>query len=233
MTAGDKSDLSPVFLNSLASAGYAVASVDYRLAPAWRFPTQIEDVKCAIRYLRAQASTFDLNPGELFAFGTSVGGQLVTLAALTGSHSPWDVGDYLTEPSDLLAVSDMFGPANLTEKASGFSHSGIQDAFGTINRRVLVLASPTNYVVAKSPPVLIVQGVSDTKVLKSQALELYGALKVAGDRTQLLLVQNMGHMFVQVGSKPIAPSLQQVAHDVVSFFDQSMQGGGSTDLPGR
>ena len=55
MTAGDKSDLNPVFLDALASAGYAVASVNYRLAPESRFPAQIEDVKCAIRYLRAKA----------------------------------------------------------------------------------------------------------------------------------------------------------------------------------
>ena len=55
MTAGDKSDLSPVFLDALGSAGYAVASVNYRLAPQFKFPAQIEDVKCAIRYLRAEA----------------------------------------------------------------------------------------------------------------------------------------------------------------------------------
>jgi acetyl esterase/lipase len=56
MTAGDKSDVNPAFLDTLASAGYAVASVNYRLAPDSRFPAQIEDVKCAIRYLRARAT---------------------------------------------------------------------------------------------------------------------------------------------------------------------------------
>ena len=75
MTAGDKSDLNPVFLDALASAGYAVASVNYRLAPQFKFPAQIEDVKCAIRYLRAKASSYGLNGSEMFAFGTSVGGR--------------------------------------------------------------------------------------------------------------------------------------------------------------
>ena len=120
MTAGDKSDLNPVFLDTLASAGYAVASVNYRLAPRFKFPAQIEDVKCAIRYLRAKAPKYGLNGSEIFAFGTSVGGQLVALAALTGPHSAFDVGPYATEPSNLTAVADMFGPANLTEPASGF-----------------------------------------------------------------------------------------------------------------
>lgn len=107
MTAGDKSNLNQVFLDALASAGYAVASVNYRLAPEVRFPAQIEDVKCAIRYLRAKAPKYGLNASEIFAFGTSVGGQLAALAALTGSHSVWDVGPYPTEPSNLVAVADM------------------------------------------------------------------------------------------------------------------------------
>ena len=222
MTAGDKSDLDPVFLDALASAGYAVASVDYRLAPGFRFPAQIEDVKCAIRYLRAKAPKYGLKASEIFAFGTSVGGQLVALAALTGPRSAWDVGPYPAEPSSLLAVADMFGPANLTERASGFSPSGIQQVFGTSDRRDLVLASPVHFVVANSPPILIVQGASDTKVLKSQSIELYADLKAAGDHTQLVLVRNMGHMFVQVGSKPIDPSRRQIAHDMVKFFDKSV-----------
>lgn len=120
MTAGDKVDINPVLLNALASAGHAVASVNYRLAPEFAFPTQIEDVKCAIRYLRAKAPVYGVNGNEIFALGTSVGGQLVALAALTGAHSAFDIGPYATVSSNVLAVADLFGPANLTERASGF-----------------------------------------------------------------------------------------------------------------
>src|SRR5271166_1186467 len=219
MTAGDKSDINPVFLNALGSAGYAVAGVNYRLAPGSRFPTQLEDVKCAIRYLRAKAPSYGLNASEMFAFGTSVGGQLAALAALTGSHSAYDVGPYPSEPSSLLAVADIFGPANLTERASGFSPSGIEQVFGRNDHRDLVLASPTHFVAPNSPPILLVQGIDDTKVLKSQSLELYKDLEAAGDQTQLVLVQNMGHMFMQVGPKPLDPSLRQIGTDIVNFFD--------------
>jgi acetyl esterase/lipase len=231
MTAGDKSDLNPVFLDALASAGYAVASVNYRLAPDFRFPVQIEDVKCAIRYLRAKAPKYGLNANEIFAFGTSVGGQLAALAALTGQRSAWDVGPYPSEPSSLRAVADMFGPANLTERASGFSPSGIQQVFGKRDRRDLVLASPAHFVVPNSPPILIVQGANDTKVRESQSIELHRDLVAAGDQTQLVLVRNMGHMFLQVGPKPIDPSLRQIAQDVVSFFDRCVQGARSSDPP--
>ncbi|MFI5035856.1 MAG: alpha/beta hydrolase fold domain-containing protein [Acidimicrobiales bacterium] len=220
MTSGDKSNLNPVFLDALASAGYAVASVNYRLAPEFKFPVQIEDVKCAIRYLRDKAPVYGVNASEIFAFGTSVGGQLAALAALTGPHSPFDVGPFRTESSSVLAIADMFGPANLTE-GGGFTPSDDQQVFGTTHRD-LVLASPTHYVGANSPPILIVQGVLDTKVVESQAIELYSDLRAAGDHTQLVLVQNMGHMFAQVGPKQLDPSLRKIAQVMVSFFSRCL-----------
>ena len=110
LTSGDKSDINPVFLNALASAGYAVASLNYPLAPQSKFPVQIEDVKCAIRYLRENAQTYGVNSSEIFAFGQSSGGELVSLIALTGSQSAFDVGPYLNESSSITAAVDMFGP---------------------------------------------------------------------------------------------------------------------------
>ena len=125
----------------------------------------------------SQGNGYGLNGSEMFAFGTSVGGQLVALAALTGPHSAFDVGPYATEPSNLLAVADIFGPANLTETASGFSPSGIEQVFGKNDHRDLLLASPTHFVVPNSPPILLVQGVDDTKVLKSQSSNSTGTSK--------------------------------------------------------
>ena len=214
LSSGDKADINPVFLDALASAGYVVASVNYHLAPQYKFPVQIQDLKCAIRYLRASAQTFGVNASEVFAFGTSSGGELVALAALMGPSSAYDVGAYLNEPSSLTAAVDMFGPANLTSYAS---YSDTFRVFGN-NQTDMVLASPTHFVRANSPPIMIVQGVNDTNVPESQSIQLYDELRAAGDQTQLILVQNMGHMFVQAGPKPIDPTLDQIAQDMVTFF---------------
>ena len=221
LTSGDKSDINPLFLSALAFAGYAVASVNYRLAPQYKFPAQIVDLKCAIRFLRANAQTYGVNGTEIFAFGTSSGGELVALAALTGPHSEFDVGSYANESSGVTAAVDMFGPANLTSYSS---YSDAQRVFGD-NQNEMVLASPTHYVTASSPPMMIIQGVNDTNVPESQSIQLYDELTAAGDQTQLVLVQNMGHMFVQVGPEPIAPSLAQIAQDMVSFFGRGGAGG--------
>jgi acetyl esterase/lipase len=218
MTSGDKSNINATFLNALASAGYAVASVNYRLAPQYKYPAQIEDVKCAIRYLRANAQAYGVNGSEIFAFGTSAGGELVALAALTGPHSTFDIGPYLDESSGLTAAVDMFGPANLTE-GGGYPSSWDLQVFGN-NLSNRVLASPTHFVTANSLPILIIQGVNDTTVPESQSIQLYNELTAAGDQTQLILVHNMGHMFMQVGSEPITPSLAQIAQDMVSYFDR-------------
>jgi dipeptidyl aminopeptidase/acylaminoacyl peptidase len=87
-----------------------------------------------------------------------------------------------------------------------------------------VLASPSHYVAANAPPILIIQGVNDTNVPESQSIQLYNELTAAGDKTQLILVQNMGHMFIQVGPEPINPSLAQITQDMVSFFDTHREG---------
>ena len=225
LTAGDKGYLNPTFLNALARAGFAAASLNYRLAtgilsyrlaPSHPFPAQIEDVKCGIRYLRAHAQTYDINPSKIFAFGTSYGGTLAALAALTGGHSKFDVGPYATTSSAITAAVDMFGPADLP---GWISPQSFRITFGG-NRANLVLASPVHYVKADAPPILIVQGTADTTVPQTQSAELYRKLSASGDQTQLVLVQHMGHMFAQVGSQPIDPGLTQIAADMVNWFKQ-------------
>jgi acetyl esterase/lipase len=214
LTGGDKAYINPTFLRALARAGFAVASLNYRLAPGSQFPAQIEDVKCGIRYLRAHAQAYDINPSKVFAFGTSYGGMLVALAALTGGHSKFDVGPYATTSSAIMAAVDMFGPADLP---GWISSQDFHLGFGG-HRANLVLASPAHYVRANAPPILIVQGTADTKVPESQSAELYRKLSAVGNQTQLVLVHHMGHMFAQVGSRPIDPGLTQIAADMVRWF---------------
>jgi len=221
-TGGDKADIYPFILNSLANAGYAVASVNYHLAPQSKFPAQIEDVECAIRYMRANAQTYGINGSEIFAVGSSVGGEMVAIDALTGQHSAFDVGPYPSVSSAVTAGVDMYGPANLM--TCGCFANGIQEVFGG-NQTLMVLASPTHYVASNSSPILIIQGVNDTSVPESQSVTLHDQLVAAGDQTQLILVQSMGHMFAQVGSNPMSPSPLQIGQDIANFFGEYRAGG--------
>ncbi|HEY4751946.1 MAG TPA: prolyl oligopeptidase family serine peptidase, partial [Candidatus Limnocylindrales bacterium] len=157
---------------------------------------------------------YGIDEDRFFAFGTSYGGTLVDLLALTGPRSAFDTGPYLEQSSAVRAVVDMFGPADLP---GWISADGLRRIFGG-DEAELPLASPAHYVAAGAPPILIVQGAEDTTVPPSQSSELYQRLCDSGDRTQLVLVQHMGHMFEQVGGLPIDPGLPQIAHDMVAFF---------------
>ncbi|MGI0084157.1 MAG: alpha/beta hydrolase fold domain-containing protein [Nitrososphaerales archaeon] len=221
LESGKYSGISAIFLNSLASAGYAVASVNYRLAPQYKFPAQIDDAKCAVRYLRENAQMYGINSSAIGAFGDSSGGQLVSLLALTPSISNFDVGQYLSQSSNIQAAVDMFGPTNLTEVTSP-SDPSIQQVYG--NQSNMVLASPSHYVSGNGAPILIIQGVNDTNVPESQSTEFYNQLKADGAQTQIVLIANSDHEFAQVGPDPINPSLTQVAQDMVTFFNQYLKG---------
>ncbi|MBV8520091.1 MAG: alpha/beta hydrolase [Acidobacteria bacterium] len=98
-----------------ATRGYAVASIDYRLAPAWTWPSQIEDCKAAVRWLRANAARFHLDPNRIGVFGTSAGGHLAAVLGTSGGVDTLE-GLSLGNPqfsSRVKAVVDLYGPTDL------------------------------------------------------------------------------------------------------------------------
>jgi acetyl esterase/lipase len=85
---GDKTWVTaPLDIEELIDRGYMLCAIDYRLAPRYKFPAQIEDVKCAIRFLRANASKYGIDPTRIGAWGESAGGHLVALLGVTDSSA--------------------------------------------------------------------------------------------------------------------------------------------------
>lgn len=134
-TSGDKARGEGVRdISELVARGYMVAAVNYRLAPRYKFPAQIEDVKCAIRFLRANAERYHLHPEKIGAWGGSAGGHLVALLGVTDATAGWDVGEYLAQSSRVQAVVDMFGPTDLTVLFEGANAHLLEQVFGTSDR---------------------------------------------------------------------------------------------------
>ena len=98
------------FLTAFAKAGYIVASAEYRLAAVRHFPAQIEDAKKAVRFLRAHADEFGIDPDRIIAAGESAGGCLATLIGVTSGKNIYDVGDNLDVSSNVSAVLNFYGP---------------------------------------------------------------------------------------------------------------------------
>ncbi|TMD09476.1 MAG: alpha/beta hydrolase [Chloroflexi bacterium] len=225
--AGPSNRLSPVE-SGLVGKGFVVASVNYRLAPQYVWPAQIEDVKCAIRYLRASAATYGIDPTRLGVWGGSAGGHLVSMLGTAGPSAGYDVGQYLDQSSAVQAVVDEWGPADLTAPGWGpYASQVITQVFGESPGQpssVLRAASPVSYVTASDPPFLIIQGVADTTVPASQSQEFAATLQSAGVPETLVMVQNAGHGLKPAGGVP-TPSVSQVNQMVVDFFTKQLGAG--------
>ncbi len=209
----------------LTQRGILVAAVNYRLAPQYLWPAQIDDVKCAVRYLRANANQYGIDPARIGAWGGSAGGHLVSMLGTAGHGAGFDTGQYLQQSSSLQAVVDMFGPADLTAGGWGPSATSvIQQVFGVApgqDSSALAHASPVTYVQPHDPPFLIFHGTRDAVVPLAQSQELASRLQAAGVSATLVIVQNGGHGFAPTGGA-ISPTLQEITLTTVDFFSQRL-----------
>jgi len=207
----------------LVSAGFMVASIDYRLAPKYPWPDQIVDVECAVRFLRAHATTFGIDPTRIAAWGDSAGGQLVSLLGTANVSQPWQKGSYLTESSRVAAVVDEFGPADLG--ATDWPHSTaemIRTVFGawpSAASPVLKGASPVTYVTAGDPPFLIIQGRDDQVVPVSQSEELAQRLRAVGNHPDLVLVDRGRHGLDTPGE---IPSTSEISSIITTYLQRNL-----------
>lgn len=207
----------------LNARGFVVMSVNYRLGPAHRWPDQIIDVKCAVRYLRANARALHVDPHRIGVWGQSAGAQLADLLGTTGPTAGWDVGVYARQSSAVQAVVDLSGPTDLntmsTAGASGFVKDIFVRLLGPVTPAALPAAladaSPVHYVAPGDPPFLIIHGDADAIVDPTQSEELARDLKAAGDVVQLVLVRGGGHALSETGENP---DQNQIAQTVVNFF---------------
>ena len=242
-TGGDSSYAPSSLVGQMASGivakGWIVISINYRLAPRFQWPAQIEDAKCAIRFLRAHAAALHIDPLHIGAIGDSAGGQIVALLALAGPGAGFDVGQYGDQSSAVQAVVDLYGPADLTTSdwlRSPVVQAEAPDVFGTIlgpghagtsPTKSLTAASPVTYVGPDEPPFLIMQGDEDRVVPPDQSEELADRLRAAGNTPSLVMVHGAQHEFVTADGGSVTPDLSQLASDASGFLIRSLAPPGS------
>ncbi len=208
-------------ITELVNRGYMVASVDYRLAPRYIFPSQIEDVKCAVRYLRANAPALNIDPSRIGAWGASAGGHLVSLLGTTDQSANMEGdGGYSNQSSRVQAVVDLYGRADLTTIPQ--TRPDLLPIFGGADN--LARYSPVTYVSRDDPPFLIIHGDQDTTVPPQLSQEFYSRLRADGVPATLVMVKNAGHGFMPVGGS-ISPSRAELTHMVGDFFDRYLKEG--------
>jgi acetyl esterase/lipase len=209
---GDKGDGTGVAgIDELLKAGFAVASINYRLSAEAKFPAQIQDAKAAVRFLRANAQKYNLNPDKFAAFGASAGGNLASLlgtscgvAALEGA----DLGN-ADQSSCVQAVVDWFGPVDFLQMDAQFAGTScpqnhndasspesqlVGAAIQTVPDKAKA-ASPITYINDKTPSFLIQHGTADCNVPPKNSQELYNALvqAIGKDKVTLTFIDGAGH----------------------------------------
>lgn len=216
---------------ALVGKGWAFVSINYRLAPSSPWPAQLDDAKCAIRFLRANAPALHIDPRRIGVIGSSAGGQLASMLGLTGQPSEvglFEEGGHLGESSAVEAVVDEYGPTDLT--SPDWSSSKVLGVLSkeTFGEKVgqtsptLVAASPVTYIHPGAPPFLVIQGAEDKIVPPSQSSELVRRLDKAGDVATLVTVQHAGHGLVQTGQGPVTPGVATLAAEVVAFLTHQL-----------
>ena len=194
------------YLAQLARKGFAVASVEYRTSNEGSFPMQLVDVKSAIRYLKAHAERYRINPDAFGVMGESAGGYLTCMAALDMDAS-LEVGDYLEQSSQVQAACPWYPPTDLAtfphenEKQAAASPESLMMGFSVMDHsKEAKENSPVSKVTPDAPPFFIIHGNEDKTVPFSQSEELYEVLEKAGCDVTLLALDGADHadlMFFQ------------------------------------
>ncbi|MFB0555899.1 MAG: alpha/beta hydrolase fold domain-containing protein [Phycisphaerae bacterium] len=217
----------------MLNRGYAVVDVGYRLSGEAIFPAQVEDCKAAVRWVRANAAKYSLDPDRIGAWGSSAGGHLVAFLGTAGDVREFDTKANAEYSSRVQAVCDWFGPTDFLQmdKHSLEGSRLIHDApdspesllvGGPIQdepyRAIARKANPITYVTKDDPPFLIMHGDKDMSVPLHQSELLYDALKKAGVEATLYVVKGGGH-----GLRGGEESSEKLFEIVADFFDRNVK----------
>jgi acetyl esterase/lipase len=215
----------------VADGEYAGVSVGYRLTRDAIWPAQIHDCKAAIRWVRANAKKYNLDPDKIGVVGDSAGGHLVAMLGTSGGVKDLegDLGEHKDQSSKVQCVVDLFGPSDLPamkDYPSSLNHDAASSPEGKLvggrvsdKKDVAVAASPVTYVSADDPPFLIIHGNKDMVVPYNQSERLSEALKKAKVECYFVPVDGAGHGGFR------NPEVQKRERQ---FFDKNLRGAKAT-----
>jgi arylsulfatase A-like enzyme/acetyl esterase/lipase len=185
--------------------GFSIASVDYRLSPEAKFPAQIHDIKASIRYLRANAARFRIDPNRIVIAGSSAGGHLAALAGVSDGVEDLEgsLGEHTTVSSRVQAIVSFFGASNLQSILSQSTEFGLSVRVPALQLflggqpaevpDLTKLASPVAHVDSRDPPLWLIHGDADPQMPFDQSREFAAAYQRVALPVQLDVVKGGKH----------------------------------------
>jgi acetyl esterase/lipase len=209
-------------IKKLAEHGYVAATVTYRLAPKYQFPAAIYDVKAAVRWMRANAKEYKIDPERIGVTGGSAGGHLAQFLGVTADQKQFEGdGGNAEQSSRVACVVNFYGPSDFTK-----SYGKSVDAAEVLplflggdlehERRKHIEASPLYWVTPNAAPTLCIHGTKDNYVAFEQAEWIVDRLKAASVEATLMPMVGAGH-----GFKDADEEKAEVA--MLEFFDEHLK----------
>lgn len=187
--AGDKGQYITYIFQPLTDAGFAWFSINYRLAPQFKFPADADDVEAAIRFVKANAAKYKVDTKRIALIGESAGGHLVSY-----------VGAKNQAETRVAAVVSMYGIHDFVAAAVAWKplpHELFDlfriKAVDAETASILIKASPVIYVKKDMPPFLLMHGSKDEDVPYEQSVEMCEKMKQAGARCDLITIAGAPH----------------------------------------
>ena len=203
----------------LVHSGFVLVSVEYLGNNAARFPSQICELKSAVRFIRKNALRYHIDPNRIGVMGESAGGYYTNMLAATNGYTEFDCGENLDVSSDVQAACCWYGPEECTlDERCGIKYMhylSMSGAYNGIPEEIRQRANPTMYLSGKTPPVMIVHGVNDTCVELWRGEEWYNDLEKSGVHVEMLKVLNAGHADLRFFQP-------DVLDRIVDFFKRNM-----------
>jgi acetyl esterase/lipase len=206
----------------LAQHGYVAATVTYRLAPRYQFPAAVNDVKEAVRWLRANADKYHLDPHRVGVTGGSAGGHLAQFLGVTADVKQFEGdGGHRDRSSRVACVVNFFGPSDFTHSyGKSVDAAEVLPLFlgGNLEqaRHRHIVASPLYWVTPHAAPTLCIHGTKDPYVAYEQAVWLVDRLKAADVEAELLTMEGAGHGFK-------GKDAERAEQAMLAFFDKHLK----------
>ncbi len=209
----------------LAERGYVAVTVTYRLAPKYQFPAAVYDVKAAVRWVRANAEKYNIDPNRIGTTGGSAGGHLAQFLGVTSDVKKFEGdGGHAEFSSNVDCVVNYFGPSDFTK-----SYDASVDAAEVLplflggnlqqQRRRHIESSPLYWVTPNAAPTLCIHGTEDSYVAHEQAVWLIDRLKASAVEATLMTIEGADHGF-RGASKEVKAGIENARFE---FFDKHLK----------
>lgn len=209
----------------LAERGYVAVTVSYRLAPKYQFPTAVHDVKAAVRWMRANAERYQMDPDRIGTTGGSAGGHLAQFLGVTSGVQKFEGdGGNAEYSSHVKCVVNFYGPSDFTK-----SYDASVDAKDVLplflggnleqERHRHIESSPLYWVTPEAAPTLFVHGTKDAYVAHEQAEWIVERMKAADVEATLMTIEDGDHGF-RTSSPEVKEKIEKARFE---FFEKHLK----------